>query len=355
MLGSSGPMWTMQWLAVGSRLRSRYGLSATLGGGFMSVAVGHTGMSLSSEQVQEHLRGVAVGLLTPFDDSGSIEHSKITENAVALYESGIRTFLATANISEYHSLSQQERIDVARTSVDALPADACVLAGVGGSTKDAIELIEAYDDLDADAMMIMPPDHTYIHERALLDYYRQLDAATETPLVPYVRGFDPSIDYLKQLTYVDGVVGIKYALKDPVKLGEGAAAGSDDVVWVGGLAEPCSVSYWAEGIEGFSAGVSNFRPEVGLELFDALQSGNWERAQKLRNICMPYQRFRDETGQDNTIPGAISVSAVKKGLELAGLHGGNVRPPIRPLQPEEAARAEEMYAELDANIDRLIG
>lgn len=311
-------------------------------------------MSHTAGQVKNHLRGVAVGLLTPFDDDGAIEHPKISENAADLYESSIRTFLATANISEYHSLSQRERIDVAATSVEALPDDACVLAGVGGSIKDAIELIEAYDDVDVDAMMIMPPDHTYIHERALLDYYRELDAATETPLVPYVRGFDPSVEYLEDLTYIDGIVGIKYALKDPIKLGEGVAAGADDVVWVDGLAEPFAVSYWAEGVEGFSAGVSNFRPEIGLELFDALTEEDWERARQLRNICLPYQKLRDETGQDNTIPGAISVSAVKKGLELSGLHGGNVRSPIRPLEPEEEAQAEEIYATLDDNIERLI-
>ncbi|NUB93583.1 dihydrodipicolinate synthase family protein [Haloterrigena sp. SYSU A121-1] len=311
-------------------------------------------MSLPVEQVRSRLRGVAVGLLTPFDDDLEIEHEKIAENAQELYERGIRTFLATANISEYHSLSASERVDVAETSVEALPSDACVLAGVGGSTHNATELIQAYDRIDVDAMMIMPPDHTYLHEQGLLEYYRNLASATETPLVPYVRGFDPSVDYLTSLTRVDGVVGIKYALKDPVKLGAAVEAGADDVVWVDGLAEPYAVSYWAEGAEGFSAGVSNFRPEVGLELFDALSEGDWERACALRNICLPYQNFRDETGQDNAIAGAISVSAVKKGLELAGLHGGNVREPIRTLQPEEERKAERLYNQLEDDIESLI-
>ncbi|WP_137290506.1 dihydrodipicolinate synthase family protein [Natronorubrum halophilum] len=312
-------------------------------------------MSVSAEHVRSHLRGVAVGLLTPFDDDLEIEHEKIAENAQELYDEGIRTFLATANISEYHSLSASERVDVAETSVDALPSDACVLAGVGGSTPDAQELIRAYDRIDVDAMMIMPPDHTYLHEKGLLEYYRDLSAVTETPLVPYVRGFDPSVDYLVNLTRVEGVVGIKYALEDPVKLGAAVAAGDDDVVWVDGLAEPFAVSFWAEGAEGFSAGVSNFRPEIGLALFDALSDGDWERASRLRNICLPYQEFRGETGQKNEIQGAISVSAVKKGLELAGLNGGNVREPIRSLAPEEERKAERLYDQLEDDIESLIG
>lgn len=311
-------------------------------------------MSMPIEQVQDRLRGVAVGLLTPFDDEHQIEHEKLAENAQALYDQGMRTFLATANISEYHSLSHEERIATTETSVRALPDDACVLGGVGGSTSEACALIRAYDERGVDAIMVMPPDHAYVHERGLIDYYRDLDEASDCPLVPYIRGFSPSVDFLERITYIDGVVGIKYAIEDPVKLGASSARGSDDVVWVDGLAEPYAVSYWAEGIEGFSAGVSNFRPEIALELFAALQNEEWERARELRNICLPYQNFRNETGQDNVLPGAISVPAVKKGLDMAGLHGGTVREPIRPLTPAEERHAEDLYEQLDDDIDRLI-
>lgn len=311
-------------------------------------------MPLSKNEVRQHLRGVAAGLLTPFNTDLNVQHSKLKENAETLYDAGIRTFLASANISEYHSLSRNERIEVTKTSAETLPSDACVLAGVGGSTPNAQELINAYDRVGVDAMMIMPPDHSYIHERGLIRYYEKLDSTTETPLVPYVKGFDPSISYLKKLTNIDGVIGIKYALEDAVKLGAAVSAGADDVVWIDGLAEPFAVSFWNEGIEGFSAGVSNFRPEVGLELFDALTAEEWERARRIRNICLPYQNFRDETGQNNKIAGAISVSAVKRGLELAGLHGGEVREPIVPLSPADERRAEELYDQLDDDIERLI-
>lgn len=308
----------------------------------------------SVERVRESLRGVAVGLLTPFDKNLEIEHWKIEENAQSLYESGVRTFLAAANISEYHSLSQEERVSVTKTSVDALPSDACILAGVGGSTESARDLIGAYDEVGADAMMIMPPDHTYIHEEGLLQYYHNLAAVTETPLVPYVRGFDPSVNYLAELTRIESVVGIKYALEDPVKLGAAVRAGVDDVVWVDGLAEPYAVSFWAECIEGFSAGVSNFRPEVGLELFDALSNRDWDRAQALRDACLPYQNFRDESGTNNAVPGAVSVPAVKKGLDLTGLDSGAVREPLRPLTDDEERRAEELYERLLNDIDQLV-
>ncbi|MFB6173472.1 MAG: dihydrodipicolinate synthase family protein [Halobacteriales archaeon] len=305
--------------------------------------------------VKAGLRGVAAGLLTPFDEDLDIVHWKLEENAEGLYEEGIRTFLAAANISEYHALSQAERKAVVETSVDALPEDAVVLAGVGGSTGDAIDLIEAYDDAGADAMMVMPPDHTYLHERGLLRYYRELAAASDRPLVPYVRGFHPSVDYLADLTRVEGVAGIKYAIEDAVTLGAAVERGDDDVVWVDGLAEPFAPSFWAEGAEGFTAGVSNFEPRVGLALFDALSAGEWGRAREIRDIALPYQEFRSTTGENNSLGGANSVPAVKRGLENAGYHGGPVREPIVGLSPADRERADELYAQLEADIERVIG
>lgn len=304
-------------------------------------------------KLQDGLRDVAVGMLTPFDDDGEIEHEKIAENAEDLSSQGLNTFLACANISEYHSLTHQERIDVTETSVAALPDDACVLAGVGGSTKTARDLITAYDRIGVDAMMIMPPDHTYMHEQGLLEYYEALADATETAIVPYIRGFDPSVEFLAALTEIEGVAGIKYALADAVKLGEAVAAG-DDVVWVDGLAEPYALSFWAQGAEGFTAGVTNFEPRLGQELLAALREDDWERARALQNAAVPYQQFRSRTGENNTLAGAISVSAVKAGLELAGYHGGGVREPIVSLSANNQQRAETLYERLQSDLDRLL-
>lgn len=309
---------------------------------------------MAHESVKESLRGVAVGLLTPFDDDLEVDHDALTENARALYNQGIRTFLATANISEYHSLSQSECIASAETSVTALPDDATILAGVGGSTKTAIELIEAYNNIGVDAMMIMPPDHTFMHEQGLLQYYEKLAAVTDSPLSPYVRGYDPSVEFLVALTELDAVVGIKYAIEDAHKLSQAVDAGSDDVIWVDGLAEPYAPEFYLAGAEGFSAGVSNFEPAVGLALFEALEAGEYEHAAMLRDITLSYTDFRETRGENNTFPSANSVPAVKKGLDLAGLNGGPVREPLVSLSESDERRAEELYNRLTSDMTELI-
>ncbi|MFB6217751.1 MAG: dihydrodipicolinate synthase family protein [Halobacteriaceae archaeon] len=302
------------------------------------------------DDVRAGLRSVAAGLLTPFDEELAVDHDALAGNAETVYDRGIRTFLACANISEYHSLSREERTAVVETSVGALPGDATVLAGAGGSLPDATELVEGAAAAGADAVMVMPPDHTYIHEQGLLEYYRELGEASDLPLVPYVRGFDPSVEFLAAMTRLDSVVGVKYAIEDVPKFAEAVAAGAEDVVWVDGMAEPHAPALWAEGAEGFTAGVSNFEPRIGLALFDALDAGDWARAREIRNVCLPYQNFRGETGEDNTLPAAVSVPAVKEGMALSGLDAGEgrVRPPIVELSDAERERARALYADIDA-------
>lgn len=300
-------------------------------------------------------RGISAGLLTPFDEEGAIEFAKIRFNARELYDRDVRSFLTVANISEYHSLARDERIRIADTIVETLPSDVSVMAGVGGSTKDAIELIEGYADVGVHAMMVMPPHHTYLHESGLIGYYRALADATDRPLVPYVREFDPSVDFFVELANLDGVAGIKYAIPRPAKLGAAVEESDDDVVWINGMAETMALAMWVEGSEGFSAGVSNFRPEIGQALFESLQNEAWGRARRLRNLCLPFDAFRDEPGENNSIAGGLSVPVVKKGLDLAGLEGGSVREPLRPLTAAEEERVENLYEELDQGIDRLLG
>ena len=276
---------------------------------------------MAHEALKDNLRGVAAGLLTPFEEETlDIDHDALAENAETLYDAGIRTYLD----------------------------DASVLAGAGGSLRTAIALAEAYEQVGIDAIMVMPPDHTYKHERGLLEYYRQLGEATDLPLSPYLRGYDPSIGFVASLTNLDSVVGVKYAIDDVPKFAECVAAGADDVVWVDGMAEPHAPALWAEGAEGFSAGVSNFEPRIGLALFEALTAGDWERAREIRNACTPYMNFRSESGEDNVFPAANSIPAVKKGLELAGMNGGPVRPPLVGLSQVDERRAEELYAAIDA-------
>jgi len=306
---------------------------------------------MAHDAVRAGLRDVATGLLTPFDDDREIDHDALAENARTLSGAGVRTVLACANVSEYHALSHEERIAVVETGVGALPDDVTVLAGAGGSTETTVDLATAHERAGADAIMVMPPHHTYRHERGLLEYYRAVGDAVGIPLVPYLRGFDPSVGFVADLTHLDAVAGIKWTLPDVPAFVEAVRAGADDVVWVNGLGEPYALALHAEGAEGLSSGIGNFEPAVGIALFEAIERGDSDRARRIRDAALPFMNFREETGTNNVLPGANSVPALKAALEFAGMHGGPVREPLVELSAADRRRARELDDDLAAFVE----
>ncbi|WP_114576459.1 dihydrodipicolinate synthase family protein [Saliphagus sp. LR7] len=300
---------------------------------------------MPSAEVASDLKDVAAGLLTPFDDADTDEIllAELSATTDWLYDEGIRLFLAGANISEYHSLSRQERIDVVRVPCETLPADATVLAGVGGSTKTAVDLARTHEEHGADAIMVMPPHHTFKHERGVADYYGRIADAVDVGVVPYLRNFEVTVGLVEAIADHDNVVGIKWAISDIELFAECVATVDSDVVWVCGMAEPPAPAYYLEGAEGFTAGATNVEPRLGLAIFEALEAGDVERARDLRDLAQPFMNLRSEPGTDNVYPGANSVPVLKTGLECAGQYGGPVREPLVELDDEDRERAERAY------------
>ncbi|WP_255171446.1 dihydrodipicolinate synthase family protein [Natrononativus amylolyticus] len=300
------------------------------------------------DTLRESLRSVSFTTPTPFSDDGDrVLEERIGENVRTLYDAGARVFIPCGNTGEYYSLSQAERIDVVETTVDALPEDATVIGGVGGSTKNALELLEAYERAGADAAMIMYPRHTYIHEQGLIEYYRALADATDLGIVLYKRGPLLNETVLDELSTVENVVAVKYAVNDVKQFSRVTQTVSGDVVWLNGVAERYALAYALEGAEGFTTGIGNFVPEPVLALESALSAGDWSQAREIRDALRPYEDLREETGGGPAFGSAKNVPVVKYGSELQGMYGGPVRNPLIELEADDRTRVEEYLEELE--------
>lgn len=297
---------------------------------------------MTYDTLREKLRNVGFTTATPFSDDGDrVHHGAIEENARSLYEAGARVFIPCGNTGEYYSLSSAERIEVIRSTVDALPTDSTVVGGAGGSTKNAIALLEAYEAAGADAAMIMYPRHTYLHERGVIEYYRTLASATDLGLVVYKRGPLLTETVLEDIASLDAVVAVKYAINDVKTFSRLVKNVSGDVVWLNGVAERFAPAYALEGADGFTTGIGNFVPDPVLALSDALSEADWERAKRIRELLRPLEDLREEDGGATPFTAAKNVPVVKLGLDHRGLHGGPVREPLVGLSggDEDRVRA----------------
>lgn len=303
---------------------------------------------MTYDALREKLRTVAFTTTTPFTDDGSrVRYDAIESNVRTLYDAGARVFIPCGNTGEYYSLSSSERVGVVEATVDALPDDATVIGGAGGSTKTAIELLEAYEAAGADAGMIMYPRHTYIHEEGLIDYYETLAAATGLGIVVYVRGPLLNERVLGSVASLDDVVAVKYAIND-VKAFSGLVEDvSGDVVWLNGVAERFAPAYALEGAEGFTTGIGNFVPGPVLALARALSVEDWQRARRIRTALRPFEDLREEDGGGVQFGSAKNVPSVKAGLDHQGSYGGPVREPLVDLSAEDRDRVGEYVSGIE--------
>jgi 4-hydroxy-tetrahydrodipicolinate synthase len=295
---------------------------------------------MAESQLKVALRDVAFTTTTPFDESdGAVDLSAHEENVAWLESQGAGLFLPCGNTGEYYSLTNEERIDVVHATVEATE-DSVVIGGAGGSTKNVIELIEAYSDGGADAAMVMHPSHTYRHEQGLIEYYRSIVSAVDVPVVVYKRGPELSESVLAALTTLDGVAGVKYAVNDVEAFSKAIEASEGDVVWMNGIAERFAPAFALEGAEGFTTGIGNVLPRATLALRDAIEDADWERARSIRDAIRPLETLRQEAGAGNDLAGANNVPVVKHGMDHRGRYGGPVREPLVGLTDEDAARVE---------------
>ncbi|WP_433632599.1 dihydrodipicolinate synthase family protein [Halomicrococcus sp. NG-SE-24] len=299
---------------------------------------------MSFEALKETLRGVAFTTTTPFSEDGDdVLYDELKRNARAIDEAGGDLFIPCGNSGEYYALTDEERVNVVEATIDAVGDGNAIVAGVGGSTKTAISLATQYQEAGVDAIMIMHPSHTYLHERGLLEYYRRIVEAVDCGIVLYKRGPELTEDIIAELSTEDNVVAVKYAVNDIKGFSRAVENVPGDLVWSNGIAERFAPAFALEGAEGFTTGIGNFVPKATLALMDALSDEDWESARQIREALRPYEDLREETGPNNAFSAANNVPAVKYGMELAGLYGGPVREPLIELSDADKQRAEQYY------------
>lgn len=299
---------------------------------------------MAYQRLKDRLRTAGFTLPTPFTEDGTaVNHDALEANVAFLRDAGASLLVPCGNTGEYYSLSNDERVGVVQTVVDAVDDSATVVGGIGGSTKNALSLLERYEEAGVDGVLVMYPGHTYVHEDGLRSYYERIADATDLGVVLYKRGPRLSLANVAALSERENVVCVKFAQNDVDLFAKAVSETPGDVVWSTGVAERFVPAYALEGATGFTTGLGNFAPDPVLALADAVRAGDLDRAKRIRDGLRPYEELRDETGAESDFGTANNVPSVKYGQELVGLYSGPVREPLVELSEEARARCRQYF------------
>lgn len=292
---------------------------------------------------REILADVAVVTVTPFsgDRLETVDHDGMERNLEHLIRGGARLLVAGGNTGEFAALSDDELVDTVRTHALAARGRARVIAGIGYRLEQAVRLGEASMEAGADGLMVHHPIHPYTSETGLVRYYETLaEALPGVPLILYVRGPQLTAAGVGRLAGVESIVGVKVGQPDPERFAQLVAA-APELVWVCGVAEGWAVPFWAAGAVGFTSGIANVVPERSLDVLAALKADDVAAAEALVDRLRPMEQLRAGHGDAN------NVAAIKAAMDLIGLAGGGLRPPLSELDPRDHAELVRILQDLE--------
>ena len=280
------------------------------------------------------LTGISGILVTPYDAGGDIAPGRLAPIIDRALGASVHLPVVNGNTGEFYALTTDEACTMVREVVAMVGGRAPVLAGVGRGIRDACRLARASSDAGAAALMVHQPPDPFVAPRGTVDYVRAVhDASGGLPIMLYLRNDAIGTGGIAALCALPGVVGVKWATPNPLRLAEARAACDPSITWVGGLAEVWAPPFYAVGARGFTSGLINVWPERSIAIHAALEASDYGRA---RELIAGMRVFEDIRAEELS---GTNVTTVKAALQALGRDCGPTRPPSAwPLSENQQGR-----------------
>ncbi len=274
------------------------------------------------------LHGLIVPLITPFTKSGELNFDAL-ENTMSFIEDYIDGILICGTFGSGPLMHVDERMKVAEYILDRIKNRIKTIVHVGSTdTLTSIKLAKHAEDIGADVVMSLPPYYYKHREVEVLHHYRELISSVNIPVYAYNNpktvGYEITPELLSKLVEL-GISGIKDSSFDIFTFMNYMIKCGDKIDLIMGT-EALMLPAYSLGCRVFIAGMLNYFPELVRELYNELESSNYDRAReiqykivKVRNIVYKY-------------PPIIATHAI---LKLKGINSGYPKPPYKPLTDDE--------------------
>jgi 5-dehydro-4-deoxyglucarate dehydratase len=271
--------------------------------------------------------------VTDFNAQGDFHRAGYIRRLEWLAPYGASALFAAGGTGEFFSLTGDEYSEIIKTAVDTCETSVPILAGVGGPTRQAIQMAQEAERLGAKGLLLLPHYLTEASQDGVAAHVEAVCKSVKIGVVVYNRNvcrLTPTL--LEQLAercpnligYKDGLGDIELMVSIRRRLG-------DRFSYLGGLptAEVYAAAYKALGVPVYSSAVFNFLPKMAMDFYHAIAKDDHETVGKLiDDFFLPYLDIRNRKH-------GYAVSIVKAGAKLAGYDAGPVRAPLTDLTSDE--------------------
>lgn len=274
-------------------------------------------------------KGSYVALVTPFNQDGSVNFT-VLGNLIDLHlESKTEGLVILGTTAEAPTLTYEEEEEIVRFTVNRVNKRKPIIVGSGSNSTDtAITYSKKYEQMGADALLVITPYYNKTNERGMIHHFTNVADAVNIPVilynVPSRTGCSLSINALKVLKNHKNIAGIKEASGDFSFVAKVAELCDENFVMLSGNDDQI-VPLMSLGGSGVISVWANIMPNTVHDLCQAMIEHNYEYARKLQlkylDVC---NHLFIET---NPIP-------VKEAMNFLGYNVGPCRLPLDEMDPK---------------------
>lgn len=290
------------------------------------------------------LKGIIPPILTPMNADETVNLGELRNQIERMLEGGVHGIFPVGTNGEGYILSEEEKIEVLRATIEQVNGRVPVYAGTGCiSTRDTIRMSRKAEELGADVLSIITPSFALASQKELYDHYVEVAKNVNIPIVLYNIPARTGNKLLPETVAklakdVDNIMGAKDSSGDwdnllaYINLTKDldkdfrVLSGNDSLIL------PCLEAGGAGGI----AGCANVYPHVMASIYDLFKEGKLEEAKTAQDSIASF-RAVFKYGNPNTV--------VKKAVSLLGYPVGDCRRPFNYLVEEGVEELKKVLAD----------
>jgi 5-dehydro-4-deoxyglucarate dehydratase len=292
-------------------------------------------------ELRQKFQGVVAFPITPFKSDLSLNLDGLRQNLSSLMKHEVCAVVAAGGTGEFYSLTPEEYLQVIKTTVEVIDRRVPVIAGVGFNRQIAIELADQAKKAGADAILAFPPYYPQADDEGMISYYSAIGESTKLGLLIYSRdwaNFSPGM-VERLAAKIPNLVAWKDGQGDVRRYQMIINRVGDRLYWIGGAGDDLVPGYYSIGIRTYTSSIATVAPKLSLRLHQTASAGlTGELSELMSKYVVPLYSLRARRK-------GYEVSAMKALMDMAGMAGGPVRPPLVEIRADEK---DELLAILKA-------
>lgn len=284
-------------------------------------------------------KGIIPALITPMTEAEAVDEAGLRTLIDRLIDAGVHALFVLGTNGEFIALSEAEKLQIAKISVDQARSRVPVIAGTGAyATRDVIELNSRMQHLGVDAVSVITPYFNGATQPELFTHYERIAQATALPVmlytIPAKAGVTLAVDTVRRLAEIPNIRGIKDSGGDFDRLLQLIKLRRDDFAVFTGTDSMILWSLIAGG-DGAVAATTNAVPNVVMSIWNHFQAGDIAAAREAQESLRALR--------DAFTLGTMPV-VLKSAAQILGMPAGPARSPAQPLDANARARLEQALA-----------